>query len=128
MVPVEPVELVKSAWERYADGGLPAILPLMREDVLWAPHEMEGAGPLHGQAELLAHARGLAAKGVRVESTAHRFEDHEGCVVVTGRVRVLTPDGHYDMPMHWQVDVVDGLISEVRAERRVEDARGDCAA
>jgi hypothetical protein len=30
--------------------------------------------------------------------------------------------------MHWQVDVVDGLVAEVRAERRLEDARADCAA
>ena len=128
MVPVDPVQLVRTAWERYAHGGLPAVLPLLREDVLWAPHDLHGAAPMRGHEELLAHGRALAARGVRVESTAHRFEDHDGCVVVTGRVRVLTPQGHYDVPMHWQVDVVEGRISEVRAERRVEDARADCAA
>ena len=128
MDPADPVELVKDLWRRYADGGIPAVLPLVHEDVVWAPHEIDDARALHGHDEILGHARALAAQGVRIESTAHRFEDLDGCVVVTGRVRVLSPQGHYDMPMHWQVDVVDGRVSEIRAERRVEDARADCAA
>jgi ketosteroid isomerase-like protein len=128
MDPAAPVELVKDLWRRYAEGGMPAALHLLDEDAVWAPHDIDGAAPLRGHREILARARSLAAPGVRIETTAHRFEDHDGCVVVTGRVRVLTPQGHYDMPMHWQVDVADGRITEIRAERRVEDARADCAA
>ncbi len=124
----DPVELVQALWRRYAEGGMPAVLPMIHEDVVWAPHDIDGTTPLRGHDEILAHGRGLAARGVRIETTAHRFEDHDGCVVVTGRVRVLSPQGHYDMPMHWQVDVVDGKVTEIRAERRVEDARADCAA
>jgi len=128
MAPPVPVELVEDLWRRYAEGGLPAAMALAADDVLWAPHDLEGARELRGKDEILAHGRKIAAAGVRMEATAHRFEDHGTCVVVIGRVRVFGPHGHYDMPMSWQVDVTDGLVSEVRAERRVEDARADCAA
>ena len=124
----DPVALVKSLWQRYGDGGLPAVMPYVHDDVTWTPHD-RGGRPLHGREEILEHGRRLAARGVRMETVAHRFEDHDdGCVVVVGRVRVLGPAGHYDVPMSWQVEVADGRVSAVRAERRVEDARADCAA
>ncbi len=123
----DPVEIVKAVWERYAQGGLPATMPYVSDDVRWVPHH-RGGEPLRGREEVLDHGRRLAAAGVRMETVGHRFEDHDGCVVVTGRLRVHGPDGHADVPMHWQVDVVDGKVTEIRAERRVEDARADCAA
>jgi ketosteroid isomerase-like protein len=123
---MDPVELVASLFRRYAEGGLPAAMALADDDVLWAPHDL--GEPLRGRDAILARGRALAAAGVRMEAIVHRLEDHDGCVVVAGRVRVLGPDGHYDVPMNWQVDVVDGKVSEVRAERRIEDARADCAA
>ena len=125
----DPIAIVEDMWRRYNEGGLPAAVRSMREDVRFVPHDVHGGEPLTGRDAILARGRELAAAGVRVESFGHRFEDHgDGCVVVTGRVRVLGPDGHYDVPMHWQVDVVDGFVAEVRAERRLEDARADCAA
>jgi ketosteroid isomerase-like protein len=124
----DPITIVEELWRRYGEGGLPAAVKCMREDARWTPHDSLGQ-PLVGREAILARGREMAAAGVRVESFGHRFEDlGDGCVVVTGRVRVLGPDGHYDVPMHWQVDVVDGLVAEVRAERRLEDARADCAA
>ncbi len=120
----DPVELVKKAWERFATGGAPAALALCAHDLVWVPHD---GGEYRGSEALLERFRARAVKGIRVEPIGHRFEDHGDCVVVVGRVRVLGPDGHYDVPMNWQVDVRDGLITRIQAERRVEDARADCA-
>lgn len=122
----DPVDVVRSAWERHAQGGLPAMLRYLHEDVEWAPHDPR-TPTLHGHGEILAHGRGLAGRGTRVEVFGHRFEAHELCVVVIGRVRALSAEGHYDIPMAWQVDVEDGLITRIQAERRVEDAREDCS-
>ena len=121
----EPVELVKEAWRRYAVGGVAGVEHLLAPDVVWVPHDRDGV-PVRGRAALMASSRAMAMAGTRVEAFGHRFEDHGDCVVVAGRVRVLGPDGLYDVPMNWQVDVRDGRISAVRAERSLEQAREDC--
>jgi ketosteroid isomerase-like protein len=122
----EPVQVVKQLWSRFATGGARAALAVCAADVVWTPHDTHGRS-LRGAESILAHFGHLAADGIRVEAVAHRFENHPGCVVVAGRVRVLAPDGHYDIPMNWQVEVRDGLVTRVRAERRLDDAREDCA-
>jgi ketosteroid isomerase-like protein len=120
------VDVVRAVWQRYADGGLPAVAPLLHEDACWSPHDLQGER-LHGLDAILAHGRAMEHAGVRMQAFGHRFEDHDDCVVVVGRVRVLSDEGHYDIPMNWQVEVVDDLVTEVVAERRLEDARADCA-
>ena len=122
----DPVEIVKEAWQRFASGGVPAAQSLLAEDVEWTSRA--GSDRLcKGRHALLQHFRQMAVSGTRLEAVGHRFEDHGDCVVVVGRVRLLGPEGLYDIPMSWQVVVRDGLIVCVRARRRVEDARADCA-
>jgi hypothetical protein len=125
----DPVEVVKEVWRRYAEGGLPATMPYVTDEIEWAPHDVEAGGArLSGRDAILARGRELAAAGVRMEAFGHRFEAYDGCVVVVGRLRVHSPEGHSDVPMNWQVEVAEGRITAVRAERRLQDAREDCAA
>ena len=121
----DPVDIVQAAWRRYAEGGIPDMLRYLAEDVAFHPHD-EPDRPLRGHDAVVEYGRALKARGVRVEAVGHRFEGYDDCVVVIGRVRVLSAGGHYDMPMFWQADVADGRITCVRAERRVEDARDRC--
>ena len=122
----EPVAVAKSLFARFATGGAPAAAALMHDDVAWVPHDLPGER-LDGIDAFLARFRELGAEGTRFEAVGHSFEDHGDCVVVVGRIRVLGPQGHYDVPMCWQVDVRDGLVTCVNAERHVEDARAECA-
>ena len=120
----DPVEVVKDAWRRFAAGGVPAVEHLLAPDVEWTPHDH--AEPVRGRKALLTHFRAMAMAGTRLEAVGHRFEAHDDCIVVVGRVRVLGPDGLYDVPMNWQVDVRAGRIVRLRAERSLEQAREDC--
>ena len=124
MAAEDPVEVVKDAWRRFAAGGAPAAEPLLAPDVVWTPHD--GLEPVRGRAALMAHFRAMAMAGTRLEVVGHRFEAHGDCVVVAGRVRVLGPDGLYDVPMNWQVDVRDGRITRLHAERSLQQAREGC--
>ena len=122
----EPVAVVKSLFSRFATGGAPAAAALMHEDIVWTPHD-RSEHEMRSRDALLARFRRLAASGTRYEAVGHVYEDHGDCVVVIGRIRVLGAQGHYDIPMCWQVDVAGGLVTRVTAERHVEEAREDCA-
>ena len=123
----EPVAVVRAAWDAQTRDGLLAILPYAHPDLHCVPR----AGSdriLHGHAEFERVVRDLRRDGVEVTMTAHRFEDHEGCVVIGGRQRVYARGSHSDVPVHWSVEVRDGLIICVRALRTRSAAREACAA
>ena len=122
----EPVAVVKSMFSRFASGGAAAAAALLHDDVVWVPHDRPER-EFRSRDAFLARFRKLAAEGTRIEAVGHVFEDHGDCVVVVGRIRVLSAQGHYDIPMCWQVDVAEGLVTRVTAERHVEDAREECA-
>ena len=123
----EPVEIVKEVWRRFAAGGISAASSLLADDLVWTSHD-DPDRPVVGRTALVQHFRRMAVSGTRLEAVGHRFEDFGDCVVVAGRVRVLSKEGHYDVPMNWQVDVRDGRVANVKAERSVQQAREDCAA
>jgi ketosteroid isomerase-like protein len=111
--PADPVALVRAAWDAQAREGLLALLPFAHPD-------------LHARFERFVRA--LTRAGVEVAVSADQFEEHDACVVVAGRLRVYSPGAHSDSPMHWTVDVRDGLITSVEAAPSRSAARDACVA
>ncbi len=122
-----PVDTVREAWSRFGRAGMEGALALAHDDVEIVPHDA-GGQVFRGREAVLDEDRRRRREGIKVEAVAHGFEDLDDCVVVVGRVRVLSRGGHYDMPMCWQVEVEAGRIARVRAERSLTTARADCAA
>ena len=127
MARVSPLAIVRAAWAAQARDGLLALLPFAHPDLHCVPRA-DADRVLHGHAEFERFVRDLRRDGVEVTMTAHRFEDHEGCVVIGGRQRVYARGSHSDVPVHWSVEVRDGLIICVRALRTRSAAREACAA
>ena len=123
----DPVAVVRAAWAAQARDGLLALLPFAHPDLHFVPRA-DSDDVLQGHAEFERFVRGLDRDGIEVTISADEFEDHEACVVVAGRLRVYAPSGHFDRPMHWSVDVRDGLITSVEAARTRPAARQACAA
>ncbi len=111
--PAEPAALVREAWDAQARGGLLAFLPFTHPDL---------------RARFERFVRALTRAGVEVAVSADQFEEHDACVVVAGRLRVYSPGAHSDSPLHWTVELRDGLITSVEAAPTRSAARDACAA
>ncbi len=127
MSAADAVDVVRAAWDAQARQGLLALLPFTHPDLHCVP-QAGSDRVLHGHAEFERFVRELTRDGVEVAVTADQFEDHEECVVVAGRLRIYADGAHSDSPMHWSVDVRDGLITSVEAARTRPAARDACAA
>ena len=123
----DPLAVVRAAWDAQARDGLLALLAYAHPDLHCVPRADDDR-VLHGTAEFERFVRDLGRDGIEVAVTADQFEDHEACVVVAGRLRVYSRGAHSDSPMHWSVDVRDGLITSVEAARTRPAAREACAA
>jgi ketosteroid isomerase-like protein len=113
----DPIALVRAAWEAAERDGMRALLGFVAEDVTWMPL-LAHLDVLHGRAEVERFGRELRRERTEVTISGDAFECRGDHVLVSGRVRVYSRNGHFDEPRHWRVDVRGGRIARVATARR----------
>jgi ketosteroid isomerase-like protein len=121
-MPPDPVALVRLAWDTAGRDGVPALLAFAAEDIAWVPL-LDRERVLRGRAAVAGFARELSRLETEVTVSGDTFEAVGDDVIVSGRVRVYSRNGHYDEPMHWRVAVRDGSIARI-ASARARDELG----
>jgi ketosteroid isomerase-like protein len=116
MRPERPFDLVRLAWQAAERDGVPALLAFAADDIVWIPL-LDRGRTLHGRAAVERFGQDLARDGTEVTISGDEFEDHGDHVVISGRVRVYSRNGHYDEPMHWRVGVSARGICRVSSAR-----------
>ena len=122
-VPPDPVALVRLAWDTAERDGVPALLAFAAEEIAWIPL-LARARTLRGHAAVAGFARELSRSETEVTVSGDAFEADGDDVIVTGRVRVYSRNGHYDEPMHWRVAVRDGSIARIASARGRDELGG----
>ena len=92
--------IIRSMWGAYERHGLSAILEFAAEDAVWEPYSAAGRR-FETTAEYREFIEAQDDRHEVVESTLAEIREYGDSVVVTGRLRLRTPDGFSDTSMHW---------------------------
>jgi ketosteroid isomerase-like protein len=102
-------DIVRSMWSAYQRNGLAAILDFAAQDAVWEPYSA-GGRRFATTDEYRAFIEAQDERDEIVESTVAEIREYGNTVVVTGRLRLRTPDGISDTSMHWVHRFSDGQI------------------
>lgn len=108
-------------WAAYERRGLSAILDFAAPDAKWVPHSASGE-QFASTEDYRAFIAGMEARSEVVEATLAEVREYGDCVVVTGRLRLRTPDGITDTSMHWVHRLKDGRIVYTASYPSLEEA------
>ena len=105
---------VERLWQAFVHGGLPEVLDLVDEDVVWSPASA-GGRVLRGRDELLAWDRESRESGRRVDAQVYALERRGDAVLVSAHLRVRD-DGHdAARPVYWVYRFTDGRLRRAEA-------------
>lgn len=105
----ENVAAVRRMWDAYHEEGLRGILRFAAPDAEWRPYSARGRA-FHDTAEYEAYIEEMERNQEVVEAQLIDVHARGELVVVSGRLRLRSPDGLEDVPMHWVHRFRDGVI------------------
>jgi ketosteroid isomerase-like protein len=115
---MEPADVVRAAWGRYAVGDLEGALDLFAPDAVWHPVPgYPGPAAFLGREELLGWAQGLAERFSTYQMVVTDVRDLGEFVLAHGVL--YAEDDHGEVVINrvtvWRCRVADGMITRVDA-------------
>lgn len=120
------IEAVRRLWRAFERGGVRSIVDATDPDVEWRPFS-GGGEALHGHEDLKRFLQRLRDEGAELQAHADAFEWIDGCVLVSGRLRVQTWTSVSDQELVWLFRVEDGRVRRAEAFRTRAEAITACA-
>ena len=117
-------QAVHRLWRAFVTGGLPRVLDLVDDDVVWAPASADGL-VLRGRDELLAWSEDNRRRGRRVDAQIYALEQRGDAVVVAAHLRIRENGGEALRQVHWVYRFADGRLRRAEAFATREEALAD---
>jgi ketosteroid isomerase-like protein len=108
-------------WADYERHGLAAILDYAAADAEWVPYSAAGRR-FQSTADYRVYVEEMERRHEVVEATHGDIREYGDSVVVSGRLRLRTPEGISDTSMHWVHRLVDGKIVYTASYPSLEEA------
>jgi uncharacterized protein len=124
------VKLVRTAYEAFGRGDIPAVLELIHDDCDWGVEASARIAPYygvrHGKAEILEFFQQLASTFTveRFEPTAMAGEDHVVLAVVAYAVKSNATGKSATMNIHHHFKVADGKLTYFRGSEDTDLVKG----
>jgi ketosteroid isomerase-like protein len=112
---------VERLWRAFVDGGVPSVIELVDEDVVWVPASAEGQ-VLRGREALLAWDRENRRRGRRVDAHVYALEQRGEAVLVAARVRVREAERQVARQVHWLYRFSEGRLRRAESFDSREEA------
>jgi ketosteroid isomerase-like protein len=116
------VAVVRRLWDAFAEGGVEAVLEIADPDVEWSLYGTSGQ-VVRGHEGLRQYMADVAARGDEIDASAYTFEPvGDDAVLVSGHVRMRTPEGMTDTQLHWVYRFREGRLVRFDAYQTREEA------
>jgi ketosteroid isomerase-like protein len=108
-------------WADYERHGLAAILDYAAPDAEWVPYSASGRR-FESTADYRNFIGEMDRRREAVEATQTEIREYGDSVVVSGRLRLRTPEGISDTSMYWVHRLKDGKIVYTASYPSLEEA------
>ena len=116
------VAAVRRLWEAFAEGGVEAVLEIADPEVEWSLFGT-GGEVVRGHEGLRNYMADEAARGNEIDASAYTFEAvGDDAVLVSGHVRMRTPEGMTDTQLHWVYRFRQGRLVRFDAYQTRDEA------